>query len=268
MATTFKNEIATGFTQVPNTILTDPRISAKAKGIWAYLASKPTGWDFSSERIAKEFADGRDSIRAGLRELESVGLLKRTTSNAADGQFTTEYEIRIKANHSGKTAAGKSVDGKPDDGKPGDKVIKNKEIKNVQIKNKDNIMPAPAKPAQARELPKEATQLANRLHKWILRNKPDRRIADGWQERWAEDIDKMNRIDGRTWQQIAAAIDWSQRDEFWHQNILSGANLRKHYDRMDDRARSEQDQNQALADAIFNQTPEQAIATAKAQGLI
>lgn len=131
-----------------------------------------------------------------------------------------------------------------------------------------NLMSAPAKPAPTRQLPKEAYQLAERLHKWLIRNKPDRKIQDGWRERWADEIDKMHRIDGREWRQIADAIDWSQRDDFWHQNILSGANLRKHYDRMEDRARSEIDPNQALADAIFSQTPEEAVATARAQGLI
>ena len=129
-------------------------------------------------------------------------------------------------------------------------------------------MPAPAKPALARQLPQEAKDLAELLHSKILENKPDRRIPSGWQERWAEDIDKMHRIDNRSWEAIKACIIWSQRDDFWHQNILSGANLRKHYDRMADRARSERNNSQALASAIFSQTPEQAIETARKMGLL
>ena len=270
MATKYKNNLSAGFTQVPNAIITTPRLSAKAKGLWAYLASKPTGWNFSSERMAQEFVDGRDSIRAGLRELESVGLLKRRTRNAKDGQFETEYEITNKMTADGKTDDGKSGAGKTVDGKPGDIVIKNKVIKKEEIKNKDNLMSAPAKPAPTRQLPKEAYQLAERLHKWIIRNKPDRKIQDGWRERWADEIDKMHRIDGREWRRIAGAIDWSQRDEFWHQNILSGANLRKHYDRIEERAILEMEDNgsQRLAWAVENMTNEQAAAVARAQGLI
>ena len=265
----FINNIKTGWTATPNAIINSKRLTAKAKGLWTYLASKPTGWQFSSERIADDFADGRDSIRAGLRELEKVGLLKRTTTNDESGKFENRYEIRSRTDD-GKTGAGKTDDGKPDAGKPGDLIIKNNKKRNSNKEIINNLMSAPAKPAPTRQLPKEAYQLAERLHKWILKNKPDRKIQDGWQKRWAEDIDKMHRIDGRDWRRIAGAIDWSQRDTFWHQNILSGANLRKHYDRIEERAILEMEDNgsQALASAVFSQTPEQAVATARAQGLI
>lgn len=144
-------------------------------------------------------------------------------------------------------------------------------IYNKKIDNKkDNLIPAPAKPAPGRELPKEARQLAERLHKWVLKNKPDRKIQNGWEERWAEDIDKMHRLDGRSWKQILGAIDWSQCDDFWRQNVLSGANLRKHYDRIEDRTRMEMKENcsQKLASAIFSQDGNQAVETARKMGIL
>ena len=131
-------------------------------------------------------------------------------------------------------------------------------------------MPAPAKPAPAREFPQQARELAKRLHAGIIKNKPDRKIQDGWEDRWARDIEKMNRLDGRSWEAIAACIDWSQRDEFWRQNVLSGETLRKHYDRMSDRARAERQKNgsQELAAAIFSQDGNQAVETARKMGLL
>lgn len=51
-------------------------------------------------------------------------------------------------------------------------------------------------------------------------------------ETWADDIDKINRIDGYDWQTIAAALHWSQDDSFWRQQIRSGANLRKHFEKL------------------------------------
>lgn len=45
------------FTQVSNLVLCDKNLSAKAKGIYAYLYCKPDDWQFASERIAKEFSD-------------------------------------------------------------------------------------------------------------------------------------------------------------------------------------------------------------------
>jgi len=65
------------FTQVANEVLYDSNLSAKAKGLYAYLYSKPDGWDFAVDRIIKEFSDGRLSINNGLKELEKEGYLIR-----------------------------------------------------------------------------------------------------------------------------------------------------------------------------------------------
>lgn len=65
------------FTQVANSVLNDKKISAKAKGLYAYLYSKPEGWDFAIDRIALDFTDGRKAINNGLKELEEYGYLLR-----------------------------------------------------------------------------------------------------------------------------------------------------------------------------------------------
>lgn len=65
------------FTQVANCVLFDPKLSAKAKGLYAYLYAKPDGWNFAIDRIAQEFVDGRKGINSGLRELEENGYLYR-----------------------------------------------------------------------------------------------------------------------------------------------------------------------------------------------
>jgi hypothetical protein len=65
------------FTQVSNDVLNDKNLSAKAKGVFAYLYSKPDDWDFAVERIISDFKDGRDSIISGLKELEAFSYLKR-----------------------------------------------------------------------------------------------------------------------------------------------------------------------------------------------
>ena len=45
------------FTLVSNTVLLDEKLSAKAKGIYCYLYSKPDDWDFSADRIKNDFSD-------------------------------------------------------------------------------------------------------------------------------------------------------------------------------------------------------------------
>lgn len=45
------------FTIVSNFLLNDKTLSFKAKGLFAYLFSKPDDWDFSVERIDLEGTD-------------------------------------------------------------------------------------------------------------------------------------------------------------------------------------------------------------------
>lgn len=70
-----KKGIKQPFSWEPNSIINNPNISMKAKGLWLYMNSKPEGWNFAANRIAEDCCDGPDSIRAGLRELIENGLL-------------------------------------------------------------------------------------------------------------------------------------------------------------------------------------------------
>ena len=66
------------FTVINNNVIQDERLSWKARGIFAYLWSKPDDWDFYETEVAKHAPDGRNSLRTGLKELEKLGYLKRT----------------------------------------------------------------------------------------------------------------------------------------------------------------------------------------------
>lgn len=89
MITNFKKE-KIPFTQVANEVLNDKKLSLKAKGLYAYLFSKPDGWDFSSIRIKEDHIDGRKSVLSGLKELEKFGVLDR--KKHADGRL--EYVLK------------------------------------------------------------------------------------------------------------------------------------------------------------------------------
>ena len=53
----------------------DDRLSLKAKGIWAYMKSKPANWDFSAKRIAMDNKDETKSVQRGMKELEKCAHL-------------------------------------------------------------------------------------------------------------------------------------------------------------------------------------------------
>lgn len=85
---TIKNRYGT----IPNTLLFDPNVSLKAKGLYAYIQAKPDDWDFSGDRIAKnETSDGRAAVYAALDELESTNYLHRIKYKNERGQWESDY---------------------------------------------------------------------------------------------------------------------------------------------------------------------------------
>lgn len=79
--------------------------------------------------------------------------------------------------------------------------------------------------------------ISHKLAELILQNnQKNRELQDKKREvtvlRWAKDIDKMIRIDGRDAREVAEVVIWCQKDSFWSQNILSGAKLREQYDKL------------------------------------
>lgn len=63
---------------------------------------------------------------------------------------------------------------------------------------------------------------------------------------WADDIDKLQRLDNYKPELIQAVIRWSQQDQFWRQQVRSGANLRKHFVKMLIRIKEERSRQGAV----------------------
>ncbi len=57
------------FTQIDNTFINNPKLSAKAKAIHMYVLSKPDDWKVKVTDIVKHFKDGKKSISSGIKEL-------------------------------------------------------------------------------------------------------------------------------------------------------------------------------------------------------
>lgn len=79
-------KFVTHFTTIPNAIAQNDELSWKARGIFLYLASMPSNWQFYEVEVAKHASDGRASLRAGLKELEDKGYLKRYRKRNDQGQ--------------------------------------------------------------------------------------------------------------------------------------------------------------------------------------
>ena len=68
-------KVENNFTQVCNTWLKDPNLSAKAKGILCFMQSVPDDWEYSINGLATQFNDGVESIRSGVKELVDAGYI-------------------------------------------------------------------------------------------------------------------------------------------------------------------------------------------------
>ena len=100
------------FGAVPNDLLNNPEISFKAKGLYAYLNSKPDNWDFSVERIASQVKEGVESVRVGIQELEKFGYLKRIRYQNEKGFWEIDYML-FEVPTEEESSLGKSEAGKP-----------------------------------------------------------------------------------------------------------------------------------------------------------
>lgn len=76
------------FTQVSNFALQDKELGWAAKGVYAYILSKPKGWDFSTERMKNDSSDGIDLLKSAIRELEAKGYLVRTKKPDGKMEYT------------------------------------------------------------------------------------------------------------------------------------------------------------------------------------
>jgi DNA-binding transcriptional regulator YhcF (GntR family) len=98
---------STGFTQVSNNILQDNNISLKAKGLFAYLYSKPDDWDFSHKRIALDMKESPNTIAKILKELEKLGFLVRKKEKTGRMLYYITFEPDTKNAKVAKCQGGK-----------------------------------------------------------------------------------------------------------------------------------------------------------------
>lgn len=110
----FQNIPDANFTIVRNEMLRNDKLSLKAKGLLAMMRSFPPDWTYRQSHLVKLSTDGRDSMRAGLKELLDYGYITRHQSRNPDG---TLGEAVYRVTDAEPTVDGFSGDGEPDDGK-------------------------------------------------------------------------------------------------------------------------------------------------------
>lgn len=125
------------FAQIANSTLRDWRLSFKARGILAVIISLPADWEITVEWLAKQGEqDGRDSVRAGMAELEKFCYARYVKDRAEGGKLAGgHWEVREDTSltwPSPTTDFPKSVKPKPAEPKPENPTLQIQADKNPQ----------------------------------------------------------------------------------------------------------------------------------------
>jgi hypothetical protein len=77
------------YTIVSNDVLKDKTISARAKGVYAYLVSNKESFKIYRSEIVKHFSEGRDAIYTAFDELVDAGwIIKRVQQREKSGRYS------------------------------------------------------------------------------------------------------------------------------------------------------------------------------------
>ena len=83
------------FTMVLNDLLNSSDLSLSAKGLYAYMYSKPDNWTFTIKSITSQLKDSQYAIEKAMKELKDQGWItyKKYTSGA--GKYTLNLEPNL-----------------------------------------------------------------------------------------------------------------------------------------------------------------------------
>ena len=234
-----KRKLDEYYVRIDNRTARDKKLSWEAKGVLTYILSMDDNWTVMVKELVKASPNaGERKIRVILKELEDLGyMVPLGQVQKSDGKWTRYDRIINEVSTLNKktallfTASGGTASGQAQRiSTTEDEVLLN--ISTTKSKN------SPEKSVEATEVydsPKdaerwgEAERLCELLADLIVDNGNKKPTVT---KEWIQAMEKAIRIDNRTPSQLENAILWTQKHDFWSQNILSPSKLRAQYDRI------------------------------------
>ena len=244
---------------IPNGTARDPRLSLRAKGLLLHVLSLPEHAPRDSISLSRDLREGRDAIRAAMRELSEQGYYHTRRIHREGGEFGVESLWTPRSTDDPWSEE------EPRGGPSGDEGLDHRRLVG-------QALVPPAEIRKHRRLVGQAPKRERPLKKISTTNSPtsqtpDLRKPEGPKAKppvdkpadrysvdtaeklaeyvraigllnpnskttgWAKDIERMVRIDGVDQAEITDTIDWLFTDpcsdaHFWRPNIRSGATLR------------------------------------------
>lgn len=195
----------------------------------------------SLKQLAKETGLGRSTVAEHLKGLQKEGWL-RIKPNPGD---RNGYQLLIPWAPDTDPVVVQEPDPKPDEVQepdPGNQV-EGSRSRTDEVQEPDTTRPAPGPPIRKNELdlPDEPSSSSAKPPRpeieRICQHLADRMIANGCKaptigQKWRDAARLLLDKDGRTEDQVIAAIDWATADPFWQANILSLPTLRAKYEQL------------------------------------
>jgi phage replication O-like protein O len=212
-------QLEDGYTRISNEILealARIRISGEEWQVFCVILRKTWGWNKKMDVISiSQFTQatglGRGGVSRALNKLlQKRAILKKETLIGVTYGVQTDYRKWVPVP---KKERGSNI------GSKGSSKLRD---------TKETLTKETSFVATSDEL-----RLALLLDSLIRKRNPkQKRLSLPNEQTWAEHINKLSRIDGHTSAEIEGIIKSCQSDEFWQNNILSTAKLRKHYDQL------------------------------------
>lgn len=252
------------FTVLSNATLADTRLSWEARGLLAYLISKPDHWVINVKHLVKESPSASTQrIHRILKELEGYGYLTQERSRDDKGRLgemeRIVHEIAPETDFttSGFSTRGESTNGFSTSGKAPDIVRTDLLVRTEEVVRPEDYSDTPSDEAVAsydHDEPcseiltpnqAEAARLCVVLASLMTDNgvRPPKISKE-----WERDMEHILRLDQRSPEEVEFIIRWSQQHDFWKSNILSPKKLRKQFDRL--RLQAESDYRKRAPKAV------------------
>jgi hypothetical protein len=211
------------FQQIPNWVF-ESDVSATA--IKLYLVLRKNGDNkrgvsyWSRRKLAEQLGTSPNTMDRAKKELIEMGALCQINRKNKDGDWTSNlYHVHTSSIRNCRYLS--SSVGRPIPTSGDTPIPTSGEQTNNHIELRTNKL--------SRTYGDEIHQACKLLADLIESNGSRRpQVTD----KWLSDMERLHRIDERSWEQITKAIQWCQADDFWRGNIMSPGKLRKQYDQL------------------------------------
>lgn len=215
------------FTPVPTSIFRIQGISLGAVGLYCYLLSHDNDKPVTISFCANNFKEGKDAIRARLKELETFGLVRlETVKNEGVFRGYNYHLIDPTASENPTPRVGLAASENPTQRKYNDNNIYNDNINyNDNIDNINNINKniIPQNPKTKEFPPHIEKAFPHFVALFPKRNQPKTKAQ---KEKWLDCLDKIERIDKYNLRDVYTVCQRLREDDFWQNVFLSVLKLR------------------------------------------